>query len=391
MNVFYDRQNNQWHSLDGALLGSNLLPTMKVQKPDSSWLHFHLQINNHFAGPIIGILTSKGRKESFAGNGPLFLSLQKEVQKNNGLTIIFTSDDIINERSISGFVFMQNQNKWVAVTAPLPHIVYNRIPFRRDENTDSFRKARAFFSKNEIPFFNPNFLNKDRLFEVLKTSNKIKPLLPEIININKKDGLYQFLIKMQKIYLKPANGAKGKGIYLLTMQENDELSLAGTNDTISFTSFEQFWNEWKNKMDTYEYLAQKAIDPVLYNGFRYDFRVLAHFNGNNHEVTGVGIRQSQTQQITTHIPHGGKLIPYEKFQTDYLDQFFKEIVSEIGNVLSKHLGVFGEFSIDTGLSKDGCYYIYEVNSKPMIFDENEIEIKRIQRLTQLCLALSGFK
>ncbi|HLO13083.1 MAG TPA: YheC/YheD family protein, partial [Pseudoneobacillus sp.] len=104
-------------------------------------------------------------------------------------------------------------------------------------------------------------------------------------------------------------------------------------------------------------------------------------------LTGVGIRQSHKQVITTHIPSGGKLLPYKLLQSEEHDQFFQMIVPYIGNALSTKFGYFGEFSIDACISEDGEYYLYEVNSKPMSFDERHIEDRKIEQLCRLFLQL----
>jgi hypothetical protein len=59
------------------------------------------------------------------------------------------------------------------------------------------------------------------------------------------------------------------------------------------------------------------------------------------------------------------------------------VVEEAGKWLTDHWGFFGEFSIDAGVSSKGNYYLFEINSKPMSFDEQEIEKKRIKNLCRL--------
>ncbi|MDQ0268967.1 YheC/YheD family endospore coat-associated protein [Cytobacillus purgationiresistens] len=390
MKAFYDRKKNQWYSLEDLFLGSNSIPLIKVQAPAKNWLQFELRSCNKNAGPIIGILTGKGKKESLAGNGPLFIALQKEVLKNQGITVVFTADNL-SEETVKGFLYSPNHNQWVPVTCPLPHIVYNRVPFRKQEAVESFIEAAEFFSKKGIPFFNPGFLDKFNLYNVFNKSNILKTYLPETILNPKKNTLNTFLKQNGKVYLKPALGSKGKGIYLLTFLPNEEVKLEGVKETVVYSHFDEFWEEQKRPLQKKTYIAQKAIEPALNEGHRYDFRILAHYNGNEHILTGVGIRQSQSQEVTTHIPNGGVLIPYKQFQTSTHDEFFRSIVKEVGRILTESHGFFGEFSIDAGISHQGDYYIYEVNSKPMSFDETEIEKKRIHLLSQLFFELSEYE
>jgi hypothetical protein len=62
----------------------------------------------------------------------------------------------------------------------------------------------------------------------------------------------------------------------------------------------------------------------------------------------------------------------------------ESIVAECGRQLQKKFFHIGEFSIDLGISKEGQYYIFECNSKPMVFDEPFI---RKKGLTMLCRSL----
>ena len=149
--------------------------------------------------------------------------------------------------------------------------------------------------------------------------------------------------------------------------------------------------EWETILKEKNYLAQEEIKSRTYDGKRFDFRILAHAENDHYKVTGIGIRQSQKQEITTHIPSGGKLLPYQLLQTEDHDLFIQTIVEQIGQALSEQFGFFGEFSIDLGISQTGKYYIYEVNSKPMSFDENEIEERKIVHLCRLFLQLTGYQ
>ena len=167
--------------------------------------------------------------------------------------------------------------------------------------------------------------------------------------------------------------------------------MQGHDEQKSYTDFHQFWQKWGQFLLKKLYIAQKAIVPALYNGKRYDFRILVHYYNNQYQVTGIGIRQSIEQDITTHLPNGGRILPYQQLQTEEHDHFISEVAEQAGKLLSCEIGFFGEFSIDAGMTKNGQYVIYEINSKPMQFDEQEIEKKRFQNLARLFFELAGFK
>lgn len=97
---------------------------------------------------------------------------------------------------------------------------------------------------------------------------------------------------------------------------------------------------------------------------------------------------SQLQEITTHTPRGGKLYPYQNLQSKRLNLTLARIAQKCGEILSKKIGFLGEFSIDIGEDESGSLFIYEVNSKPMQFDEEEIEANRLLHLKNLFMELT---
>lgn len=390
MRVFYDWASKEWFSHSGATLGCNLLPLKSSDREtEQRPLSFTLSSNHHNAGPVIGILTGKGKDNTLAGNGPLFKALQKEILQNKGVSFVFTAEDI-EENSVSGYIYLPEHDKWIQACCPLPHLVYNRVPFRKLEQTDSFNEAFLFFKELNIPFFNPGFLDKYEVCQLFLDHPYLQKYIPDTILVTGESELKNFIGKHRDIYLKPIQGAKGKGIYRLSQSDGKKLTMAGIKYSFSYSCFESFWNEWSLQVTGKPYLAQKAISPAKLDGKRFDFRILAHFSKGEYRVTGIGIRQAQDQDITTHIPNGGIMVPYEKVQTKEHDEFINMAVAEAGKLLKNEIGFFGEFSMDAGLTDKGRYVIYELNAKPMSFDETSIETKRIQELTRLFFNMAGF-
>ncbi|WLR42801.1 hypothetical protein LC087_00725 [Bacillus carboniphilus] len=63
-----------------------------------------------------------------------------------------------------------------------------------------------------------------------------------------------------------------------------------------------------------------------------------------------------------------------------------DLVNEIGHCLSSQLGKVGEFSLDLGITEEDQFVLFEINSKPMKFDEKPIEKARINALAELFLS-----
>jgi hypothetical protein len=391
MKIYYDKDFAKWYCINledpVTIGGENKLIEQGKASLDS--FCFDVCLSDNHVGPLIGIMTSRSKNGVIAGNGPLFKELQKKLISLAGISFIFTMEGVGND-TITGYIFLPDKQMWIKVQAPYPDLIYNRIPFRKAEQDPHLPNFLSALKEKNIPYFNPSFINKMELYCLLKNYTSLKKHLPDTILANKERDLLSFLIKHKFVYLKPSQASKGKGIFRVHLNDNMEVKLEGLKMTEAYPSFHHFWKEWEKTLKDKSYLAQKEIKAAVYEGKRYDFRILAHAANDGYMVTGVGIRQSQLQEITTHIPNGGKLLPYQLFQTDKHDFFFQTIVSQIGKALTEHFDYFGEFSIDAGIDESGHYYIYEVNSKPMSFDETEIEEKRIEQLCRLFFQLTGF-
>ncbi|WP_423409591.1 YheC/YheD family protein [Heyndrickxia sp. MSNUG] len=364
------------------------VPASSGSLPENSH-RFLLNNLNGNAGPLIGIMTAMSKKLALSGNGPLFHALQAEVSSRNGMVVIFPSETLAKD-AITGVTYLPDQQKWIPIKTPLPHLVFNRIPFRHAEQQPAFTDAVKYLSALGIPFFNPAFINKNKLYSLFSRHSQLRDLMPESIAIKSMIQLAAFLEKHPGLYLKPASSSKGIGIFRIRECSGGKIEFLSHSYQHIYPSMKEFWKVKGRQLIKHEYIAQKEISAAAIDGKRFDFRVHAHDGPEGYEVTGIGIRQSQKQDLTTHLPNGGVILPYMNLRNEKHDQFFSWAVKQIGQLLTDELGYFGEFSLDAGISESGEYVIYEVNSKPMSFDEPHIEQKRITALVNLFFRKTSF-
>lgn len=391
MRLYYDHWHDLWYQRDSKeriSFGKNKVPLPSFND-GKDLFSFDLNVVNGSVGPLIGIMASLSKNGAVLGNIPLFKTIQREAMKNGGVSVVFAPEEIKNER-VSGFIFIPKTEAWYPVITPLPHVVYNRVPLRKTEESPAFIQATRLFEEWKIPFFNPSFIDKSTLYELGNNHPFLKPLMPETIVVNEEDILKDFLQKHKGVYLKPALSSRGNGIFLIQSQKDGGIEFKSHNQRATYPSFLHFWREKSNQLLKRRYIAQMEITPAKLDGNRFDFRIHAHDSLEGYKITGIGVRQSQKQNLTTHVPNGGVLIPYERVQTEEHDQFFVELVQNVGNMLTKELGYFGEFSIDAGLTESGKYVLYEVNSKPMAFDEQKIEAQRIRQMVELLFRKANY-
>lgn len=390
----YDAESKAWthEAKAGGFLSFGFnkikIPAASTEKLPISSQQFLLKNKQGNIGPLIGIMTSMSKNMNLSGNGSLFQALQDEMQKRNGLIVVFPPETIVKD-GLAGVIFSPAAQKWIPVKTPLPHLVFNRVPFRKAEQQPAFTDAVNYLSALGIPFFNPGFINKNKLYSLFSRHPQLRMLMPESIPVKSMIQLAAFLDKHESIYLKPASSSKGIGIFRLR-QRKGQIEFESHSHHHLYTGVKEFWKVKSRQLLKHEYIAQKEISPAPLDGKRFDFRVHAHDGPQGYEVTGIGIRQSMKQDLTTHLPNGGVMLPYLKVKNERHDQFFDWAVKEIGQLLSKELGYFGEFSLDAGITEKGNYVIFEVNSKPMSFDEAKIEEKRISALVDLFFRKTGF-
>lgn len=391
VDIYYNPKTKCWNTLHQTNLtfGSNKEKLSSISSITPDCITFRVSQTKKNIGPIIGILVSYNKKKKLSGNGPLFVNLQKELYKQGGIVIVFAPEDIL-EKEVSGFVLDSKEKRWIHAKTPLPHVVYNRIPFRKAEKQQPYQHAVQFFAKKNIPFFNPTFLNKYEVYTFFKEHPMLKSFLPPTILITDKSVLYDFLKEHKNVYIKPTEGRKGNKIINIQINENHSITAKTIKETKEFSDFTNFWHAFAFSDFPPSYIAQKTVEAAKYNGHRYDFRLLILYDRDHYLLKGVGVRQSVSQEITTHIPTGGKLLPYHAVQTENHDHFIDTLVKYCGNCLSDQFGFFGEFSIDACVDIHGDYYLFEINSKPMLFDEQEIEQARCSQLIKLFYQLGKF-
>lgn len=392
MKVHYDSKYECWFQTgnDNLTFGGEKKRLIQNRNTSSSSFSFDFRLKNNHVGPLIGILAGRKLDSSLTGNGALFIKLQKALVKHGGLSFVFTTEDA-GSGEIKGYLYHPDEEKWLRIKAPYPDVIYNRTPFRRLEEAKSFKVLVQDLKMKDIPFFNPSFIDKYELYLLLNNHPYLKNHLPATILANSKASLTSFLEKFNSIYLKASGSARGKGIFKLNMEEKEQIHLIGNNVVEKYNSIDNFWEARGDLLQSNHYIAQESIAAKTFQGKRFDFRILAHGIHSEYTVTGVGVRQAGIQEITTHIPNGGMVLDYNLVKKKEHDDFIQSAVTHAGKWLSENWGYFGEFSIDAGISETGHYYIYEINSKPMSFDEYDIEENKISSLCRLFFQLAGYK
>lgn len=332
--------------------------------------------------PLVGILVSKGNKENtFRGDAATFKQLQDLLHKEGGLSFIFTLEDF-HSTHVDGYVFIERKDKWATIVFPLPQIIYNRLSTRQEEQSTDFQRITKFAKKNNITITNPSFFNKWDTYKLLSENEAINAYLPTTIQYSEAQSLLNMLNTFSSLYFKPLLGSKGKGIYKLSYQDQQYILIDTIGKSLSLSK-NDFLRNITQLVENEPYLLQEEIHTDKIEGQKYDLRVLCIYNNGIHAIKGIGVRVANAERITTHVPNGGSIVPLHLVEGKFDGMQLAWLAENVGKSLENHYGFIGEFSMDIGIDLFGTPYVFEVNSKPMVFDEKDIQLPRIHHLVSL--------
>ncbi|MEH7238369.1 YheC/YheD family endospore coat-associated protein [Bacillus sp. JJ1562] len=390
--IYYHIETQTWYQCEeanGLFFGKTKSIISYIGGSLEQSLPFSVNKNGNIVGPVIAILTGTSKDNTIIGNFKVLKRILLSLQKNGALGIVITPHSI-RRHSVEAFTFYQPLQKWIKLRTPLPNAVYNRIPYRHMEEAQTFTDVVSFLKMNEIPFFNPYFFSKWEVYQILKKSDFVQRFLPETTLLEEKNDLEEMIAKHQILYIKSSTGHKGINLYRLRKYKKGFI-VETPHGKQSYPTLSSFWEKYKDDFEKNNYLIQKAVQADSFEGKRYDLRILCHYRENGHFISGIGVRVAGENEVTTHVPNGGSIIPYQLVRPRFNKAILQKLVFEIGKALVDETGDFiGEFSIDLGRSEDGTIFIYEINSKPMVFNEPHIRQKGLENLTKL-LIMEGTK
>jgi glutathione synthase/RimK-type ligase-like ATP-grasp enzyme len=392
MNILYDRiKKTFFHEEESITTFGFAKNSFLLSSKDSNQCYtftISTRKENLPAIPLIGIVSSKEGRSKYKGNFELFRSIQQDVEQAGGICFVFSPQDVMGD-SIGGIVYNHALHKWVRCLFPVPNVIYNRVPSRHAEQNQSYGKLLHFIKKNKIPFFNPHFFNKWEIYELLSKNEGLKTYLPHTELVTDEDSFTRFMTTHRKVYVKHSLASQGKGIRLIEIDPRGGVLCKSIKKMERFVSISRLYQTYSEWFTGNQWIMQESIPCKTFHDHRYDFRVLVLHTGEDFRLIGIGVRMSQRQEVTTHVPTGGKIISLKEVAGAETKKEISRIVQTCGEELAKSFGYVGEFSIDLAPREQGGFVLFEINSKPMSFDEIDIETKRRKQLVRTFLTLSA--
>ncbi|AGE21128.1 hypothetical protein GHH_c05870 [Geobacillus sp. GHH01] len=335
-------------------------------------------------GPLVGVLVSASSLSALlAGKKPWLETVIRSIHKAGGISVVSAAAGI-GEKTVSGYVFVPTIHRFIEAAAPLPDVVYNRVKSREEEESEPFQTAAAQLSAHGVPLVNRSFFRKSDVYDALRSDRRLWPHLLPTAPVQTAADLRAWLRQYSCIYLKRDDGARGMGLFRLTALSETEAICEYPGGQKRFCSLDAL----ASLIQSGRYIAQALAETNEWNGRRYDLRVLAHWHNGRHTITGIGVRSADVESVTTHVFHGGTILPYKEVKERIDEAALERLIALSGARLGERFGFVGEFSADIGVGSERELYIYEINAKPMVFDEPEIEARRLERLNQLFAELA---
>ncbi|WP_165894962.1 YheC/YheD family protein [Tepidibacillus fermentans] len=360
----------------------------KIHLPYQKQIMIKRETDGIRIGPIIGILTTDYTGKKFSNSSlkypqhfsQFFKKLLEPESIYPAFYFVFTPDQVNwQSKTVNGLFYLPKKKgeEWQQSKVPLPDVVYNRVPNRTTEKTPLVVQFKDNYQQLGGKLFNQDFFNKWEMHQLLSPDDRIKQYFPETYIHPHLHTMEYMLNKYPLIYLKPAGGSLGLGIYKIQKEKNHYLlsyRQQNRNRMIAFKNLDALYRAiFKNKQKSNYYLIQQGIHLLTYNKRPVDFRVHLHKNrANKWNVVAIGAKVAGNGSVTTHIRTGGKLLDAKQFielkfhsEPSKMIARLKQVAIQIAQIVEEKLGTpIGELGLDMGIDHDAQIWLFEVNSKP---------------------------
>ncbi|MBE4906777.1 YheC/YheD family protein [Bacillus luteolus] len=402
----------QTSSTDEVLVSEDLYNALLIPNEGPTHIIFHE--DTVFLGPLIGIFTAGFTDSGLRpiGERSLFFAKLLAVEKSVGVfTFVFGAHQINwDQGTITGYFY--RKNGWEKVEVPFPNVVYDRLPNRRTENHRALKKVKQRLHEEYlIPWFNPGFFNKWEIHQLLIKEKSVAHYLPETYINPTFERIELMLSTYQHVYLKPANGSLGLGVYQIIYSKEEGAYYCRYNDDKNanrlqkFSSLESCINYLFRNKKLKDYIVQQGISLQRSDHKTIDFRVHTNKDANGKwKVSVIAGKIAGRGSVTTHLNNGGVVKTVDEIFPDK-KECFKAIESlnqaalRLSHAIDFHIkGSIGEIGFDLGIDKDNKIWLFEANSKPgrSIFShpklrENDLHSRQLSLLYALFLTEKTIK
>ena len=397
------------------MLSPALAQALHIHKRKSMQIRYDKQADMLHLGPTIGILATNlpNRGDCDPTSVQAELIYLNHISKTlPGQTYVFTPASINwDNLTVRGYSYRhssQGRGSWISSIYPLPDVVYDRVSSRKGEARHQIKNAKMnLLQQPYLKYFNPSFLNKWNVHEMLLTNPKLHRHLPETRPLTT-ENLAHMLRVYKTVYVKPSNGSLGLGIIRVTQDRKETLHYVvhrrkrfrSTADNAA-----DFINRTRAIRADKPYIVQQGIDMATYHGSPFDIRIIFQKNRNGEwQLSKKFVRVAPRGSSVANLSSGGKALPSKIIMMAILrkaalieekNQQIKAFCHQVATTIERTSQmVYGELGLDLGLDKSGNIWLIEVNSKPRkttVTEMSKIVMRNaFKRPLEYSIYLAGF-
>lgn len=289
--------------------------------------------------------------------------------KFHGIDLIYLNprDVDIKMAAVKGRMLVEDA--WVSIETILPPFI-DIAPTcftEKNQHIMDYLRAHTFLSDDRT-----NRLSKRRLQEKLKQDKKYAQLVIPTEKVTSHEDIEDFLNEHGKVVLKPVNGGRGRGVYVLRKEENKYiLGYQKEQQELTHDGFVQYYEE---ALKGNGYIVQKHIHSRTKQGDPFDCRIHVEKNGEGDwEVARNFVRIGIGQKVMSNVNQGGGIGDLEPFLEANFGEKSHEILGKINRLAATlpykieewrntHIMSLG---FDVAIDPEGTLYLFESNGFPL--------------------------
>ncbi|WP_424769050.1 YheC/YheD family protein [Paenibacillus sp. sgz302251] len=289
-----------------------------------------------------------------------------EAARHVGEDILFFSLSDIDWKK--GTVRGWNGADPVRLKLALPPVIINRTR----TNQARIRKLILRLKQMGMVVFNEhNVVSKLEIHHILSKSNEMQQHLPETDVVTYR-SVKHLLEQNTSLFLKPSTTSIGNGIIRIRKINKStfaEINVLGHTKRKK-VNIDQIINMVRRQKR--DYLVQRGVSLMTYQGNSVDFRVSVQKNGEgNWQCTGIVGRVAKKGAVVTNLHCGGKsLKAAELFQkwgwnAAEIEKKVAELGLSIAQTLDKELPHIADLGLDIALDEQQYPWLIEVNFRDL--------------------------
>lgn len=341
------------------------------------------ELDDGVPGVRLGLLMQRapGRERPFGPLTPFAETLSRLAHFEDVSVEVFGPEDVdlVQER-VKSWRFLGPAGGWAEGETDLPGVLWNRYLRKDQEPLLSALRAR------DIRFINGSGLNKWEAHRSLQSEPAVAPFLPDTRLLEEAGTLGEMLDQHPVLFVKPLNGAVGRGIIRVEREARclmrlQYLSVETQGVRQVYASDQQLARWLRERQRTGRFVVQQGLRLTVFHGRPADVRVLVQKDGAGRwGVTGMGARVAAHGRFTTNLHTGGQGVPIELlaeavFPSDghsrkalLID--LEELALAAARRIDEAAGGMGEIGLDFGVDPSGQIWFIEQNAQPgrMLFE-----------------------